>query len=135
MFDVGFSELLMVMLVGLLVVGPEKLPEVARFLGFWIGRLRTLTANAKAEFAHELQLEQMRQLLAEQTGINSIHELNEELAKTKQELHNVLSGESNQAAFEARSLELQQLASLNNSSDDNNTIITNQTLLDNNVDK
>lgn len=66
MFDVGFSELCMLGLVTLLVVGPEKLPQVARVAGFWLGKARAFAASAKAELKEELQAEEMRQLLREQ---------------------------------------------------------------------
>ena len=42
MFDVGFSELVMVGLVALLVIGPERLPKVARLAGFWLGKSRSM---------------------------------------------------------------------------------------------
>jgi sec-independent protein translocase protein TatB len=63
MFDVGFSELLMVGLVALLVIGPEKLPKVARLAGFWLGKARNTIAAVKAEISHELYLEENKQLL------------------------------------------------------------------------
>lgn len=66
MFEVGFSELLMVGLVSLLVIGPEKLPKVARVVGFWLGKARAISANLKAEIHHELELEEMKQILQQQ---------------------------------------------------------------------
>lgn len=67
MFDVGFSELLMVGLVALLVLGPEKLPKAARMAGFWVGKGRSILANAKAEIKQELHAEEMRQLMQQQS--------------------------------------------------------------------
>lgn len=75
MFDVGFSELCMVGLVALLVIGPEKLPKVARIAGFWLGKARTTVANLKAEVSAELRAEEMRQLLDEQNKINELQQL------------------------------------------------------------
>jgi sec-independent protein translocase protein TatB len=66
MFDVGFSEIIMVGLVALLVIGPEKLPKAARVAGFWLGKSRSIIANVKAEIQHELHAEDMRQLLQQQ---------------------------------------------------------------------
>ncbi|ATG92414.1 Sec-independent protein translocase protein TatB [Methylomonas koyamae] len=63
MFDVGFSELLMVGLVALLVLGPEKLPRAARLAGLWVGKARSVLAVAKAEIKQELAAEEMRQLM------------------------------------------------------------------------
>lgn len=67
MFDVGFSELLMVGLVSLLVIGPERLPKAARIAGFWLGKARSTMAHVKAEIRQELHAEEMRQLLQQQT--------------------------------------------------------------------
>jgi sec-independent protein translocase protein TatB len=66
MFDVGFSELLMVGLVALLVLGPEKLPKAARIAGFWLGKARSTMATVKTEIRQELHAEEMRQLLKQQ---------------------------------------------------------------------
>lgn len=64
MFDVGFSELLMVGMVALLVIGPEKLPKVARLAGFWLGKARGTVAGIQAEIKQELYAEELRQQLA-----------------------------------------------------------------------
>lgn len=69
MFDVGFSELCLVGLVSLLVIGPEKLPQVARILGFWLGKARHMVASVKAEINEELLAEEARQLLNEQAAL------------------------------------------------------------------
>jgi sec-independent protein translocase protein TatB len=63
MFDVGFSELVMVGLVSLLVIGPERLPKVARIAGYWIGKIQQMIANVKVEISQELHAEEIRQLL------------------------------------------------------------------------
>jgi sec-independent protein translocase protein TatB len=63
MFDVGFSELIMVGLVSLLVIGPERLPKVARVAGYWIGKIQQMIANVKVEISQELHAEEIRQLL------------------------------------------------------------------------
>ncbi len=82
MFDVGFSELMMVGLVALLVIGPEKLPKVARTAGLWIGKSRNLMATFQAEIKQELQAEEMRQLLEQQKLI--VDELQQELVNSHQ---------------------------------------------------
>ena len=73
MFDVGFSELIMVGLVSLLVIGPERLPKVARLAGFWIGKTRSMVASVKAEIKQELQAEEIRQILKEQANLEEFH--------------------------------------------------------------
>ena len=73
MFDIGFSELIMIGLVSLLVIGPERLPKVARIVGFWIGKSRAMVASVKAEIKQELQEEEIRQLLKEHVDIQEFH--------------------------------------------------------------
>ncbi len=67
MFDVGFSELVMVALIALLVIGPERLPKAARIAGLWLGKARSTIASVKAEIKQELHAEEMRQLLQQQS--------------------------------------------------------------------
>ncbi|MDD2759315.1 MAG: Sec-independent protein translocase protein TatB [Methylomonas sp.] len=69
MFDVGFSELVMVGLIALLVIGPERLPKAARIAGFWLGKARSTIASVKSEIKQELHAEEMRQLLQQQQSI------------------------------------------------------------------
>lgn len=76
MFDVGFSELVMVGLVSLLVIGPERLPKVARVAGFWIGKIQQMIANVKVEISQEFHAEEIRQLLKEN---ESMAYLNDEI--------------------------------------------------------
>jgi sec-independent protein translocase protein TatB len=63
-FEVGLSELMMVGLVALVVIGPEKLPAVARYAGFWLGKSRRTIASVKAEMQRELEVEELRRQLA-----------------------------------------------------------------------
>ena len=73
MFDIGFSELIMIGLVSLLVIGPERLPKVARLAGFWIGKTRSMVASVKAEIKQELQAEELRQIFKEQADLEEFH--------------------------------------------------------------
>jgi len=83
MFEVGFSELCMLGLVALLVIGPEKLPKVARLAGFWIGKTRTMIASVKAEIKEELRAEEMRQLFKEQQAdISKFQEILDDAANS-----------------------------------------------------
>lgn len=74
MFDVGFSELVMVGLVSLLVIGPERLPKVARMAGFWIGKIQQMIANVKVEIKQEFHAEEIRQLLKENEVMAYLHD-------------------------------------------------------------
>ncbi len=73
MFDIGFSELVMIGLVSLIVIGPERLPKVARLAGFWIGKSRTMMANVKAEIKQELHQEELRQILKDQADLEDFN--------------------------------------------------------------
>ena len=56
MFDIGFPELVLVAIVGLLVIGPERLPEALRTLGLWLGRMRRSFVAVKSEIEKALSL-------------------------------------------------------------------------------
>ena len=62
MFDIGFSELLVIGLVALIVIGPEKLPRMARTLGHLAGRLQRYVADVKADINREIELEELRKM-------------------------------------------------------------------------
>lgn len=64
MFDIGFSELLLVAVVALVVLGPEKLPTAVRTLGLWVGRFRRTVSSIQAEITEELRLDEMRRTAA-----------------------------------------------------------------------
>ena len=55
MFDIGFWELILIAVVALLVIGPERLPKVARMAGLWMGRARRTLASVKDEIDRELR--------------------------------------------------------------------------------
>ncbi|KAF3978031.1 MAG: twin-arginine translocase subunit TatB [Methylococcales symbiont of Iophon sp. n. MRB-2018] len=86
MFDVGFWELCLVGLVSLLVIGPEKLPKAARIAGFWLGKTRNMIASVKTEIDQELQAEEMRQLLKEQSATEKIKHLLEDGTEVANEI-------------------------------------------------
>ena len=65
MFDIGFSELLVIALVALVVLGPERLPKAARFAGLWVRRARAHWNSVKAEFENELASEDLQRTLRE----------------------------------------------------------------------
>jgi sec-independent protein translocase protein TatB len=62
MFDIGFSEMVVIAFVALVVIGPERLPAVARTLGTLLGRVRRYANDVKAEVNRELQLEDVRKM-------------------------------------------------------------------------
>lgn len=60
MFDVGFSELLVIGVVALIVIGPERLPKVARTAGLLLGRMQRYIAAVKSDISQEIQLDELR---------------------------------------------------------------------------
>ena len=62
MFDVGFSEMLVIGIVALLVIGPEKLPSVARTVGALLGRMQRYVNDVKADINREIELDELKKL-------------------------------------------------------------------------
>ena len=62
MFDIGFSELVVIGVVALIVIGPERLPKVARTAGLLLGRLQRYLGEVKADINREMQLDELRKM-------------------------------------------------------------------------
>ena len=62
MFDIGFSELMVIAVIALVVIGPEKLPRVARTLGHLAGRLQRYVSDVKADINREIELDELRKM-------------------------------------------------------------------------
>ena len=60
MFDIGFSEILLIAVVALLVLGPERLPKAARFTGLWVRRARSQWDSVRSEFEREMAAEDLK---------------------------------------------------------------------------
>lgn len=65
MFDVGFSELILIFIVALVVLGPERLPKAARFVGLWVRRARAQWYSVKSELENEIADEELKRSLRE----------------------------------------------------------------------
>lgn len=65
MFDIAFSELLIIGIVALIVIGPERLPKVARTAGQWLGKLNRYVAQVKQDIDRDIKLEELRKLQQE----------------------------------------------------------------------
>lgn len=63
MFDIGFSELLLVAVIGLVVLGPERLPVAVRTVAGWIRAMRSLASNVQNELSQELKLQELQDTL------------------------------------------------------------------------
>ena len=69
MFDIGFWELSLIGIVGLLVIGPERMPAVARTVGKWVGRANRFISNVKDDINKELKDEDLKRILEEQRAL------------------------------------------------------------------
>ena len=107
MFDVGFFELLLISVVALLVIGPERLPKVARTAGLWIGRGRKMISSVKADIEKELKAEELKRILEEQAGSASVHEILDDtrsaLNDIKQETESVVKAASEKSTVSGSS--------------------------------
>ena len=65
MFDIGFSEIVVIAVVALIVIGPERLPKAARTLGHLFGRLQRYVNDVKADINREMELDELRKLQKE----------------------------------------------------------------------
>ena len=68
MFDIGFSEIVVIGVVALIVIGPERLPKTARTLGHLFGRLQRYVNEVKADINREMELDELRKLQREVQG-------------------------------------------------------------------
>ena len=78
MFDIGGLELLLVTIVGLLIVGPERLPEVLRSFGLWIGRLKRAFQAAKTEIEQEIGMDDIQRQLHNESVLKEIKKIETE---------------------------------------------------------
>ena len=63
MFEVGFWEIALICIVALLVVGPERLPALARTAGYWVGKLRRMVAQLKEDVEREIRADELKRTL------------------------------------------------------------------------
>jgi len=68
MFDIGFSELMVIAVVALIVIGPERLPKAARTMGHLFGRLQRYVNDVKSDINREMELEELRKLQQQVQG-------------------------------------------------------------------
>jgi sec-independent protein translocase protein TatB len=79
MFDIGFFEIVLIFIVTLLVVGPEKLPRVARTAGLYLGKLRGFVSSVKADIDREIASDELRKTLQRQAAVPELEELIDEV--------------------------------------------------------
>ena len=97
MFDVGFSELMVIAVVALIVIGPERLPRVARTLGHLFGRLQRYVNDVKADINREIELDELRKFKstfedAARGFESAAQNVQSEVSKTESELNALATG-------------------------------------------
>src|SRR5512132_51920 len=99
MFDIGFSEMMVIAVLALIVIGPERLPRVARTLGHLAGRLQRYVADVKADINREVELEELRKMKdsVQQAASGFENSVQSELNKTESDL-NAAAGAASGAA-------------------------------------
>jgi sec-independent protein translocase protein TatB len=90
MFDSGFLEMLVIGVIALLVVGPERLPGLASKAGKMIGKMKAFIANTREDIEKELRAEEMQSMLAQQK--EEISELRDMMQKTSNEVSSEIDG-------------------------------------------
>jgi sec-independent protein translocase protein TatB len=107
MFDIGFTELMVIGLVALIVIGPEKLPRVARTVGHLAGRLQRYVADVKADINREIELDELRKMRDSmqqaaremETSVQSeVHKTETELNKAVEEVKESVEDRKQEAA-------------------------------------
>ena len=94
MFDVAFSEIIVIAVVALIVIGPEKLPKVARTLGALTGRMQRYVAQVKEEVNREVRFQELQQLQQEiqETANKTQANLQQKTDALMQDLHESAQG-------------------------------------------
>jgi len=75
MFDIGFLELAIIAVVGLIVIGPERLPEVARTVGTWVGKFRRFVSSVKSDIERELRQDEIRKAIERDAGLDELKQI------------------------------------------------------------
>ncbi|PHS73382.1 MAG: twin-arginine translocase subunit TatB [Cycloclasticus sp.] len=90
MFDIGFFEICLIGIISLLVIGPEKLPKVARTAGLWIGKARGMVRTVKYEIDEQIRMDELKQSLekVENSMNNSVSESMETVESSFNDLKN-----------------------------------------------
>ena len=98
MFDIGFPELLLVALVALLVLGPNRLPEAMRTMGLMFGRLRRTYMSARAEIEREIGMDEVRRELHNESIMREFKSIESDIKKLDSEVTEAKGDVSNSIA-------------------------------------
>jgi sec-independent protein translocase protein TatB len=101
MFDVGFWELVLIAVVALVVIGPERLPKAARIAGLWVGRARRTLASVKDEIDRELKAQELKEILGKQARSNPLESILEEPTPAPRQVADKSGSEASNGAHSA----------------------------------
>jgi sec-independent protein translocase protein TatB len=96
MFDIGFSELVVIALVALIVIGPERLPRVARTVGALLGRFQRYVNDVKSEVRREMELDDLKKFQSQLT--EQVHEVEQSIHKGLRSAEDVARGTLSEVA-------------------------------------
>tara|TARA_B110000503_G_C7108409_1_gene396978 strand:+ start:1172 stop:1591 length:420 start_codon:yes stop_codon:yes gene_type:complete len=82
MFDIGFSELLIIAVITLLVMGPERLPETVRTISLWFGRMKQMLSSARQELENEVGMDEIRLQLKNEKIMRQLDEAKGDIETT-----------------------------------------------------
>ena len=82
MFDIGFFELILVAVVGLVVIGPERLPDTVRTVALWIGRLKRTLRETRQELEQQIGADDIRRQLHDEDVMRSLQTTKDEIERT-----------------------------------------------------
>ena len=108
MFDIGFSELLVIAVVALIVIGPQQLPRVARTLGHLFGRMQRYVNDVKADITREMELDELKKMRTSMEDAASsfrssvdkeVRAAESELSKMEQDAQSAVDGFSGTGAM------------------------------------
>jgi sec-independent protein translocase protein TatB len=100
-FDIGFSELLLIGVVGLLVLGPERLPGAVRTASLWIGRIRRQFHEIKAEVEREIGADEIRAQLRNEAIMDELRQSREALESSARDIRASIEPPAQKAGPEA----------------------------------
>ena len=89
MFDVGFQELTLIGIIGLIVIGPQRLPKVARTIGLYVGKLRRFVTDVRTDVERELKAEDLKSTFTDATGLSDFDDVKNIVEETSEEMRKV----------------------------------------------
>lgn len=108
MFDIGFTELLLVAIIGLVVLGPERLPSAIRTCTLWFGRIRRSFNDIKKEIEKEVGADEIRRQLHNETIMGDIEEGRKQLDELRNDMQNQIKAVDDSAKETAKQVNQQE---------------------------